>query len=180
MTRASGSGGMLIYARNHVADNGGDPADLVLAGQENNGTTWSISKMNMLLHGIRDADLRNNDTLASPEHVSGGELRRFDRVITNPPFSQNYDKATLAHTERFRCGYTPEGGKKADLMFLQHMLAVLKPRRDRRHRHAPRRAVPRWHRGRDPPPHHRRRFARHRDRSRARTCSTAPASPPPC
>ena len=123
----SGSGGMLIYARNHVADNGGDPADLVLAGQENNGTTWSISKMNMLLHGIRDADLRNNDALASPEHVSGGELRRFDRVITNPPFSQNYDKATLAHTERFRYGYTPEGGKKADLMFLQHMLAVLKP-----------------------------------------------------
>ena len=123
----SGSGGMLIYARNHVADNGGDPTDLVLAGQENNGTTWSISKMNMLLHGIRDADLRNNDTLASPEHVSGGELMRFDRVITNPPFSQNYDKASLAHAERFRYGYTPEGGKKADLMFLQHMLAVLKP-----------------------------------------------------
>ena len=123
----SGSGGMLIYARNHVADDGGDPADLVLAGQENNGTTWSISKMNMLLHGIRDADLRNNDTLTSPEHVSGGELRRFDRVITNPPFSQNYDRASLAHTERFRYGYTPEGGKKADLMFLQHMLAVLKP-----------------------------------------------------
>ena len=120
-----GSGGMLIYARNHVADNGGDATDLVLAGQENNGTTWSISKMNMLLHGIRDADLRNNDTLASPEHVSGGELMRFDRVITNPPFSQNYDKASLAHTERFRYGYTPEGGKKADLMFLQHMLAVL-------------------------------------------------------
>ena len=162
----SGSGGMLIYARNHVADNGGDPADLVLAGQENNGTTWSISKMNMLLHGIRDADLRNNDTLASPEHVSGGELRRFDRVITNPPFSQNYDRASLAHTERFRYGYAPEGGKKADLMFLQHMLAVLKPDGDRRHRHAPRRAVPRRRRGRDPPPHHRGRPARHGHRSR--------------
>ena len=122
----SGSGGMLIYARNHVADNGGDATNLVLAGQENNGTTWSISKMNMLLHGIRDADLANDDTLASPRHVSGGELKRFDRVITNPPFSQNYDKGSLAHTERFRYGYTPEGGKKADLMFLQHMLAVLK------------------------------------------------------
>ena len=47
-------------------------------------------------------------------------------MITNPPFSQNYDKASLTHTERFRYGYTPEGGKKADLMFLQHMLAVLK------------------------------------------------------
>ncbi len=121
----SGSGGMLIYARNHVADNGGNPADLFLAGQEANGTTWSISKMNMLLHGIRDADLRNNDTLTDPEHIRDGELMRFDRVITNPPFSQNYDKSQLAHTERFRYGYTPEGGKKADLMFLQHMLAVL-------------------------------------------------------
>ena len=122
----SGSGGMLIYARNHVADNGGDATNLFLAGQENNGTTWAISKMNMLLHGIRDADLSNNDTLTNPEHTSGGELRRFDRVITNPPFSQNYDKALLTHPERFRYGYTPEGGKKADLMFLQHMLAVLK------------------------------------------------------
>ena len=122
----SGSGGMLIYARNHVVDNGGDPANLALAGQENNGTTWSISKMNMLLHGIRDADLENDDTLTNPKHTSGGELKRFDRVITNPPFSQNYDTDSLTHTERFRYGYTPEGGKKADLMFLQHMLAVLK------------------------------------------------------
>ncbi len=122
----SGSGGMLIYARNHVADNGGNPDNLELAGQENNGTTWSISKMNMLLHGIRDADLQNNDTLTTPEHTKGGELKRFDCVITNPPFSQNYDKDSLTHTERFRYGYTPESGKKADLMFLQHMLAVLK------------------------------------------------------
>ena len=122
----SGSGGVLIYAHKHVADNGGDPRNLVLAGQENNGTTWSISKMNMLLHGIRDAALANDDTLANPRHVSGGELKRFDRVITNPPFSQNYDKGSLTHAERFRYGYTPEGGKKADLMFLQHMLAVLK------------------------------------------------------
>ena len=37
-----------------------------LSGQENNGSVWSISKMNMLLHGIRDADLRNDDTLAEP------------------------------------------------------------------------------------------------------------------
>ena len=122
----SGSGGMLIYAHKHVADNDGDAFNLVLAGQENNGATWSISKMNMLLHGIRDADLRNNDTLTNPEHVRDGELIRFDRVITNPPFSQNYDQASLPYTERFLYGYTPEGGKKADLMFLQHMLAVLK------------------------------------------------------
>ena len=63
----SGSGGMLIYARDHVADNGGDARNLVLAGQENNGTTWSISKMNMLLHGIRDADLQNGRHPHQPE-----------------------------------------------------------------------------------------------------------------
>lgn len=121
----SGSGGMLIYARNHVAESGGNPANLHLVGQETNGTTWSISKMNLLLHGIRDADVRNADTLAEPEHVKGGDLERFDRVITNPPFSQNYDRAGMTHPERFVYGWTPEGGKKADLMFLQHMLAVL-------------------------------------------------------
>ena len=52
---------------------------------------------------------------------------RFDRVITNPPFSQNYDRDGIPYPERFRYGWTPEGGKKADLMFVQHMLAVLKP-----------------------------------------------------
>ena len=79
-------------------------------------------------HGIPDADLRHDDTLSNPAHVEDGELQRFDRVITNPPFSQNYDKTDMAHQERFRYGYTPEGGKKADLMFLQHMLAVLRPK----------------------------------------------------
>jgi type I restriction enzyme M protein len=123
----SGSGGMLIYSRNHVEEHGGDPNDLVLAGQESNGTTWSISKMNMILHGIRDADLRNDDTLAAPQHIAGGELMKFDRVITNPPFSQNYTAEGIPFPERFRYGFTPEGGKKADLMFLQHMLAVLRP-----------------------------------------------------
>ncbi len=123
----SGSGGMLIYSRNHVEEHGGDPNDLVLAGQESNGTTWSISKMNMILHGIRHADLRNEDTLAAPQHMSGGDLMKFDRVITNPPFSQNYTAEGIPFPERFKYGWTPEGGKKADLMFLQHMLAVLRP-----------------------------------------------------
>ena len=68
-----------------------------------------------------------NKALAALERHNPSLEGVLQQVITNPPFSQNYDKATLAHTERFRYGYTPEGGKKADLMFLQHMLAVLKP-----------------------------------------------------
>src|SRR5664279_1943277 len=122
----AGSGGMLILSKDYVEESGGNPRDLALAGQEKEGSVWAISKMNMLLHGIPDADLRNNDdgTLEDPAHVSGGELQRFDRVITNPPFSMNYSAAGIPFPERFRYGYTPEKGKKADLMFVQHMLAV--------------------------------------------------------
>ncbi|UOT06782.1 type I restriction-modification system subunit M [Rhodococcus opacus] len=122
----TGSGGMLILSKDYVEENGGNGRNLALAGQEKDGSVWAISKMNMLLHGIPDADLRNNDdgTLEDPAHIQGGELMRFDRVITNPPFSLNYSKDAIPFPERFRYGYTPETGKKADLMFVQHMLAV--------------------------------------------------------
>jgi len=123
----SGSGGMLIHAKEYVEEHGEDARDLALYGQENNGGTWAISKMNMILHGIAGADLRNEDTLAAPQHLDDGELLRFDRVLTNPPFSQNYDKAGMPYPERFMYGFAPESGKKADLMFAQHVLAVLKP-----------------------------------------------------
>ncbi len=122
----SGSGGMLIHAAEHVREHGGDPRDLHLFGQEDNGGVWSISKMNMLLHGIADADLRNGDTLGDPQHVSDGELLRFDRVLSNPPFSQNYTEAGLLFKERFAYGLCPEAGKKADLMFVQHMVSVMR------------------------------------------------------
>lgn len=122
----SGSGGMLILSKEYVEENGGDGHNLALAGQEKDGSVWAISKMNLLLHGIADADVRNNDdgTLEDPAHVQGGELMRFDRVITNPPFSMNYSREGMKFTERFTRGWTPEKGKKADLMFVQHMLAV--------------------------------------------------------
>jgi type I restriction enzyme M protein len=122
----AGSGGMLILSKDYVEENGGNDRNLALAGQEKDGGVWAISKMNLLLHGIPDADVRNNNegTLEDPAHIQGGELMRFDRVITNPPFSLNYNKDDIPFAERFRYGYTPETGKKADLMFVQHMLAV--------------------------------------------------------
>ncbi|MBX6168073.1 MAG: SAM-dependent DNA methyltransferase [Thermobispora bispora] len=123
----SGSGGMLIHAKEYVEEHGDDYRDLSLYGQEYNGGTWAISKMNMLLHGINNAGLENDDTLANPRHIEDGELMLFDRVLTNPPFSQNYVRAGMEHPERFRYGFAPETGKKADLMFAQHVLAVLKP-----------------------------------------------------
>jgi type I restriction enzyme M protein len=122
-----GSGGMLILSAEHVQEHGGNPRNLGLYGQEDNGGVWSIAKMNMLLHGIADADLRNGDTIAEPLHTESGELMRFDRVITNPPFSQNYSQDGLPFQERFPYGFCPESGKKADLMFVQHMVSVLRP-----------------------------------------------------
>jgi type I restriction enzyme M protein len=132
-----GSGGMLILAKEYIDEHGQDGNRAELYGQEANGTVWSIAKMNMLLHGISTADLRNEDTLAEPQHVESGELMRFDRVLSNPPFSINWgtpdtDRAGQAvwapkfRAERFRYGEVPLGAKKADLMFLQHMVSVLK------------------------------------------------------
>lgn len=121
-----GSGGMLIQTRDYIREIGADPRDLTLAGQESIGTTWSICKMNMLLHDIEHADIRQEDTLRRPQHRDeNGELRRFDRVLANPPFSQNYIQNNIEYPGRFAV-WLPEKGKKADLMFVQHMLAVLK------------------------------------------------------
>ncbi len=121
-----GSGGMLIQARDYIRECGGDDSDLALYGQEKMGTTWSICKMNMLLHGISHADIRQEDTLKNPDHLAeNGELKRFDRVVANPPFSQNYSKKDMKFPGRFAVSM-PEKGKKADLMFVQHMLSVLK------------------------------------------------------
>jgi type I restriction enzyme M protein len=122
-----GSGGMLILSKQYVEEYGGNPSNLSLYGQDNNGGVWAICKMNMILHGIPDANIQNEDVLTNPLHLEGGELMRFDRVITNPPFSQNYSKEGMKFTERFQYGFCPETGKKADLMFLQHMLSVLRP-----------------------------------------------------
>jgi type I restriction enzyme M protein len=121
-----GSGGMLIQTCDYIREIGGDPRDLSLFGQESTGTTWSICKMNMLLHGIPQADIRQEDTLRRPQHKGdNGELRRYDRVLANPPFSQNYIKKDIEYPDRFTV-WLPDKGKKADLMFVQHMLAVLK------------------------------------------------------
>ena len=128
-----GSGGMLIAAKDYIDENGQDGRKANLFGQEYSGTVWSIAKMNMLLHGMSSVDLRNEDTLGEPQHVENGELRRFDRILTNPPFSLNWgskDKdrsGEYTWQPKFRERFfheVPLGSKKADLMFLQHMLHV--------------------------------------------------------
>lgn len=121
-----GSGGMLIQSSQYVDEQGGNGRNLVLHGQDSDGAVVSIAKMNLILHNILDARIEFGDTLQEPLNVAGGRLIQFDRVIANPPFSQNYNRATMQRPERFPCGFAPETGKKADLMFVQHMLASLK------------------------------------------------------
>lgn len=122
-----GSGGFLIQSHQYVEEQGQDPNDLALYGQDSNSTVWSICNMNMILHNITRFTIENGDTLEDPQILENGQIRKFDRVLANPPFSQNYSRANVKFPGRFR-EWCPETGKKADLMFVQHMLASLKPR----------------------------------------------------
>lgn len=122
----SGSGGMLVQTRNYLLDNNLNPNDLSLFGQEMNLNTWAISKMNMFLHGVFNADIRKGDTLREPQHVKDGRLMRFDRVIANPPFSLKKwgkDEANSDSFGRFPYGTPPKDA--GDLAFIQHMIASL-------------------------------------------------------
>ncbi|MGR3174964.1 MAG: N-6 DNA methylase [Candidatus Scalindua sp.] len=118
-----GSGGMLIESKNYVEARFGNADKLSFYGQESSGTTWSLCKMNMLFHDIYDAQILNGDTIADPQHIDQGELMHFDIVIANPPFSQNYGDIKVF---RDRYKYWMPKKKKADFMFVQHMISVLK------------------------------------------------------
>lgn len=124
-----GSGGMLIQSRQYVEELGEDPDNLAVYGQENTSDVWQICKMNMILHEVKSNFIEYGDTIVEPhiwetkyKNIDG--LPQFDRVIANPPFSQNYKRdEKMQHKGRFCYGWAPETGKKADLMFVQHMIA---------------------------------------------------------
>jgi type I restriction enzyme M protein len=121
-----GSGGMLIQCSQYVSDQGGDGTDLDFHGQDNDPGVVSIAKINLILHNLQSAHIEFGNTLEDPQNVRDGQLMHFDRVIANPPFAQNWNKSRCQRPERFIYGDAPQTGKKADLMFLQHMLASLK------------------------------------------------------
>lgn len=118
-----GSGGMLIQSYQYIEDEGKNPRNLQLYGQDNKDSVVAICKMNMIFHDISGSHIKYGDTLVNPQHTKNGRLLTFDRVIANPPFSQNYSTQEMKFKERFCYGWLPENNKKADLMFVQHMLA---------------------------------------------------------
>ncbi len=122
-----GSGGMLIQSVDYLREQGGNPQSLSLFGQEKNLGTWSIAKMNLLLHGLPDHKIEKGDTIRQPKLVEDGEIMLFDRVIANPPFSlKEWGREEAEHDSygRFQYGLPPKNA--GDYAFIQHMVASLK------------------------------------------------------
>jgi type I restriction enzyme M protein len=124
-----GSGGMLIhsriYAQKHLKGNE-KIRNMTLHGQESNPDTVSMCKMNMVLHEITDPRIVHGDVLENPKLIDGSELIKYDRILANFPFSEDWkpsgkDKDSF---NRFNYGLPP-GKKKADFAFIQHMIASL-------------------------------------------------------
>ncbi|MEM3908038.1 MAG: type I restriction-modification system subunit M [Nitrososphaerota archaeon] len=122
-----GSGGMLIISYKFVEGRFGrdEASKLFLCGQEANPKIRAYCKMNLYIHGIRDADIQLGDTLLYPKHPLGFA----DLVLANPPWNQDgYDEDVLKKgdfwRERFRFGFTSM--QSADWAWIQHMLAIAK------------------------------------------------------
>ncbi len=116
-----GSGSLLIKASKEIGN-----SNFRLYGQEKNGQTYALCRMNMFLHRIDDADIRWGDTLRNPLHIEESHLIKFDRVVANPPFSLDkwgQDELKEDRFGRFKYGLPPKS--KADFAFVEHMLASL-------------------------------------------------------
>jgi type I restriction enzyme M protein len=93
-------------------------------GQEINGTTFNLARMNLLMHGVKYTrfDLRQGDTLED-DHF---DEQLFDAVVANPPYSMKWDPEGKLDDERFRKYGKTAPKSKADFAFVEHMLYHLK------------------------------------------------------
>ncbi len=117
---ACGSGGLLIQAAKEVGDR-----NFALFGQESNGSTWALCRMNMFLHSFDSARIEWCDTLNSPLLVENDRLMKFNCVVANPPFSLDKWGAENAESDqynRFWRGVPPKS--KGDWAFISHMVEV--------------------------------------------------------
>jgi type I restriction enzyme M protein len=110
-----GSGSLLLRVKKEV--------DFVnhFYGQEMNRTTFNLARMNMILHGVsyRNFDLKQDDTLESPQHLH----KKFDAIVANPPFSAKWSaKKHFETDDRFAPYGKLAPSSKADFAFVQHML----------------------------------------------------------
>lgn len=121
-----GSAGMLISCIAALKDSKQEWRNVKLYGQEINQLTSSIGKMNLFLHGIKDFFIVNDDTLKSPAFLENGELKKFNVILANPPYSiKQWDRASFESDKYGRnfLGTPPQG--RADFAFFQHILKSL-------------------------------------------------------
>lgn len=113
-----GSASLLVKVAKEVGSQ-----NFSLYGQENNGSTWALARMNMFLHEMDNAHIEWGDTLNSPLLLEGDQLRKFDIVVANPPFSLDKwgaDNALSDQYKRFHRGVPPKS--KGDFAFITHMI----------------------------------------------------------
>lgn len=125
-----GSGGLLIEAAALVEQQGS--RDFALFGQESNGSTWALARMNMFLHGKDAARIEWGDTINSPALVEADRLMRFNVVVANPPFSLDKwggKEIEADRYSRFWRGLPPKS--KGDYAFITHMIETALPQEGR-------------------------------------------------
>ncbi|MCO5947939.1 type I restriction-modification system subunit M [Mucilaginibacter flavidus] len=110
-----GSGSLLLRVAKEVTEVG------KFYGQELNRTTYNLARMNMILHDVhyRKFDIRQEDTLEQPQHLS----ERFEAIVANPPFSAQWSASPLHLTDdRFSQYGKLAPRSTADFAFVQHMI----------------------------------------------------------
>jgi type I restriction enzyme M protein len=127
-----GTGGMLISCLAEVKRNGGDTRTMGLYGQELINITAAIARMNLVLHGVSDFDIRSGNTLHEPALIEGDRLKTFDVVLANPPYSiKKWNREAWQSDQWGRnCLGTPPQGR-ADYAFFQHILKSMDPKTGR-------------------------------------------------
>ena len=121
-----GSGSLLLK----VAAQSGK--HITLEGQENDVTTAGLARMNMILHDFPTANILSGNTLAAPKFKEGEQLRTYNYVVANPPFSDKTWSTGLTLGEsgngdkyqRFSWGVPP--AKQADYAYLLHIIRSMK------------------------------------------------------
>lgn len=123
-----GTGSLLIAGSQFARARSGQ-GGCTLFGQEKNGSTWALAKMNIVLHGETHHRLEWGDTLRDPKLLdAAGGLTRFDVVVSTPPFSLRdwgHEMAERDVHQRYRRGVPPR--MAGDFAFISHMVETLAP-----------------------------------------------------
>src|SRR5213080_2394350 len=101
---------------------------ITLEGQEKDVTTAGLSRMNMILHDFPTATILSGNTLAAPKFKDGEQVRTYDYVVANPPFSDKTWTTGLTPSrdpfQRFAWGVP--SAKKGDYAYLLHIIRSMK------------------------------------------------------